>query len=300
MNNDISVGIKTFLRNNRIKRCLSSLVNKGFKEIIIADDGKRDPEKDKIYDKYSKKLPLKILRLSFDVGVSYGRNKIVKNCNTKYLLLLDDDQTINGNINNLVEVLNSNRSIGGVSGVLWENHKYRSSACNIQIKGNNLIKHVDRDNIDKVKTKNGLHYYFFDKIPNCTLFRTECLNEYKWDNNIKIGYEHIDYYLNHYINNSKWKFAVCPQVVINHYPGRRPNIKSEYLKYRGRKEGSNYKRYVYNKWNIKNVVTGEFFIDSHSLKRILTQKIININFPPEIISFMSKIFSKLGFNRIKM
>ena len=78
--NEITVGIKTFMRPHKLKECLKSLVGLGFYEVIVADDGEITPESKKVYEEFQKKLPLVVLRLPFDSGPAYGRNKIVKRC----------------------------------------------------------------------------------------------------------------------------------------------------------------------------------------------------------------------------
>ena len=46
----------------------------------------------------------------------------------------------------------------------------------------------------QIKKFENLKYYFFDSIQNCTLFRVRCLKNLLWDDRIKIGREHIDFF----------------------------------------------------------------------------------------------------------
>lgn len=89
---DIAIGIKAFTRVDKLRIVLSKLstFNLGNIDVIIVDDDPQMPEKDKLCDETSKKLNLKVLKLLYNSGLSHGRNVIVKNTKTKYILLLDD------------------------------------------------------------------------------------------------------------------------------------------------------------------------------------------------------------------
>lgn len=248
---DISVGIKTFYRTEKLQLTLSALLGKNFAEVIVADDGKISKEKDDLYNDYSKLLPLKVIKLPFDTGLSYGRNRIVECCNTPYLLMLDDDQVIPENIHLLKDVLESNEELGGVSCFSYEYERFVCRAYNLFLLDGYVIKDIG-DNV-KAKQIEKSTYYICDFIPNSTLFRINCFDEIQWDENIKIGKEHIDFYLNHKLN-SNWKFAVTPDVVIRHYPSTGTGHYESYRHKKTRIEDS--QKYLLNKWGIKKVLNG--------------------------------------------
>ncbi|NJE27128.1 glycosyltransferase, partial [Thermococcus sp. MV5] len=76
---DVTIGLKTFYRTEKLRNTLRSLVGLNVKEVIVADDGPEDPEKEKLYQEMSEYLPLKVIRLPYNSGLAYGRNRIVEN-----------------------------------------------------------------------------------------------------------------------------------------------------------------------------------------------------------------------------
>lgn len=82
--------IKTFNRPQSLLRLLKSIENKYPRnKIIIADDSKKS-YKSLVHRKYQN-LDINYLELSFDVGLSEGRNIMLQKIETEYFLLLDDD-----------------------------------------------------------------------------------------------------------------------------------------------------------------------------------------------------------------
>ncbi len=261
---DITVGIKSFLRPNKIDRCLESLRGRGFSKVVVADDGKIDNNKQHIYEKHRRHLNLELLRLEKDSGLAYGRNKAFEHCNTKYFLLLDDDQVVRGRIRVLKKILENDESLGGISPYLCEIGDVRCSATNLFLFDNYIVKHANGPL--STETIDGYTYYKFEQIPNGTLFKSEVLNDAKWDPFYKIGKEHIDFYLNHKIN-TKWSFAVTPYAMFDHYPS---SSKNNYGKrYRGKearlKRSENYFK---KKWNISRIYRGRYFREKRGCKSI--------------------------------
>lgn len=286
LSQDVTVGIKTFLRKDALKLCLKSLTKHHWCEVIVADDGEISEEKEAMYQEMEKQLPLTLLRLEYDTGLAAGRNEIVQNCSTDYLLMLDDDQTVPDNIGDLKEVLQHNPKIGGVSGIWLEEGSERCNACNIKLINGNVIKEFtskDNKKTPILKTNRGIRYKCFDFIPNSTLFRIECLRDIGWDPYYKIGAEHIDFYLSHKIFN-KWKFAVALDVRIGHHP---ENNSNDYLSLRHGKErikASN--QYFLDKFGLKEKLEGKYYMEKKGL--IHTYNLISKQF---------KIWLKHGWNR---
>jgi hypothetical protein len=88
---DISLIIKTFERQSALERLLASIRSQGYAEypVLVADDSKT-PYKDAILDKYGDVVDQYIV-LPFNVGLSKGRNELLKRVETEYFLLHDDD-----------------------------------------------------------------------------------------------------------------------------------------------------------------------------------------------------------------
>ena len=270
--NDITVGIKTFYRTEKLEKTLQALIDKDFYQILIADDGESDREKDLLYDRYRSVLPLEVLKLPHDTGLPYGRNQMIERCKTPFFLMLDDDQVIPENIGQLKTILTSDPELGGVS-CYWD--EYGEIVCrghDIFLFKNHVIKDLRPD--IEVKSIEGLRYYELDFIPNSTLYRIEVYDEIKWDDDIKIGSEHIDFYLNHKLY-SNWKFAVTPDVVIGHFPSKGSGSYEKKFR-RQNQRILKFKQMFLDKWTLKGLINGIALHNKHGLKgRVIHKAIVN-------------------------
>jgi hypothetical protein len=168
------------------------------------------------------------------------------------LLVVDSDHRLPKNIHVLYDILSKKEHLGGVSGLQIEGNKLAGSCCDLKVENNDVIKYVEEKK--KPEVVEGHTIFEFDQIPNITLFKKECLENYCWDPHYKIGYEHVDFYLTHL--DSDWKFAVCPNVIFKHDPGG----SSEYNSFRTDKERLNEsKRYFMDKWGYDNILWNDVF-----------------------------------------
>ncbi len=291
MDSRVSCGIKTFNREQKLASCLASLVDKGFHAVIVADDGNITPGKREVYETYRKILPMQLITLPFDTGISAGRNAIVDQCTTEYLLMLDDDQIVPENIGDLLLIMEQNTSLGGISGVWNDNGKQRCGATNLFVSGKYVVKDIRQK--PKKMSAGKLSYYVYDFIPNSTLFRTECLRQIPWDPFYKIGSEHLDFYLKHQ-KHGTWKFAITPDVVILH------NSKEPTTGYRDMFRKNNARllaseEYLNSKWNIKGVIEIKRHLNLPGVyipRLHLVSQLVRMGVNPEKAIKMSKHASK--------
>lgn len=248
---DISVGVKTFMRTPQLRLCLDSLARHDWREIIVADDGPIDAEREQLYEEFSRRAPLTLLRLPFDTGLAAGRNAIVRRCATPYLLMLDDDQTVPANVGRLTEILDEHAHIGGVSAVWLEHGDRKCTACDLFVVGSRIVKEI-RTPRPVGHTALGQRYLTFDFIPNSTLFRKCCLEELPWDPFYKIGREHLDFYLSHQ-RLGRWQFAVSLDVLIGHHPER---DSAAYRRFRHGERVDASDRHFLEKFGLSGVVEG--------------------------------------------
>jgi len=291
---NVTVGIKSFYRSEQLTNCLESLKNKGVFEVIVADDGEIDAGKRAVYSKYGQEVPLRLLELDFDTGISFGRNQIVKACKTEFLLMLDDDQVVPDNVEDLRIILRSDPQLGGVSGYWNEWGELKCRAFNIFEVGRNIIKDIG---FKVIPYKVGsLTYFVFDQIPNSTLYRIETLKDISWDNNFKIGREHLDFFLAHK-RFGRWKFAVTPDVLIGHYPGHTPFYRNRYRANKERLQASD--TYFKEKWNIKAIITGLELHCRRTLRRQLIHYMLKFRFPPKAISTFNTVITRIRNRRLQ-
>lgn len=280
MNDRVSCGIKTFLREEKLESCLASLVGKGFHSVIVSDDGNITPGKRAVYERFSNELPLHLIELPFDIGVGIGRNIIAEHCKTEYLLFLDDDQMVPDNIGDLYTIMEHDHTLGGISGYWFEYGNLRCGATNLFFRGNYIVKDIPQR--VKAKTVGTLTYFIYDFIPNSTLFRTSCLLEIPWDPFYKIGSEHLDFYLLH-LKSNKWKFAVTPNVIIEHDSREHTTeYKEMYRKNAGRLETS--ANYLNKKWGVRGVIENKRHVAQPGVfvpRQNLISQLIRIGIRPD-------------------
>ncbi|MEM3980279.1 MAG: glycosyltransferase [Ignisphaera sp.] len=250
---DVTIGIKTFERYDRLKALLSSL-QLNVEEVIVADDSHDDIYQaygKEIYEEFSKYIPLRVLRLPYDSGLAYGRNRIYERVNTPYLLLLNDDMVIPGasSIQLMKDVIEHDRSLCGLSACLFENGKIRTGGHFLIERKGYLIRDV-YPKID-IEIYKSIPYVYVDHAFNAMILRVECLNDYRWDERFKIEYEHLDFHWGHK-QLGKWKFALTTSVIFYHFPGG----SKEYIRFRyNRGKKSQSKEHFLRKWHLNGVIS---------------------------------------------
>ena len=243
--------IKTFMRNSCLDRLLMSIV-KYYKDvpILIADDGNDFdvPRYKALWEKlFDLGLTVKPVayNLPFDSGLSFGRNEMVKNAKTEYVVLLDDDFvfTEHTNIEKLIKIAQTDPHIGVVGGCL-----VNEAGRSINFEGE-LVKEgrdlVYRKKGSKFEDVDGIKYKMTETTLNFGVFRRDMLLQQPWDNEIKIAGEHTDWFYR--LKSTYWKVAYCPEVVAEHLQ----DIKPEYRAYRKRQD---FLKLLFNKHDIDRLV----------------------------------------------
>ncbi|MEM3769325.1 MAG: glycosyltransferase [Nitrososphaerales archaeon] len=266
---DITVGIKTFERYNKLRALLKSLQGFNVKEVIVADDSHDDiyyTHGKEIYEEFLKSLPLKVLKLPYDSGLAYGRNRIYEKVSTPYLLLLDDDMIIPEafSIQFMKDVLEHDKSLCGISACLFEDGKIRTGGHFLNERKGFLV----RDVYPKINVKihKSIPYIFVDHALNAMLLRVECLDDYKWDERFKIEYEHLDFHWGHK-QLGKWKFALTTSVIFFHFPGG--NKKYIHFRYNKNRKSQS-KELFLRKWRLNGVISIQTDLMLSSISSIST------------------------------
>lgn len=210
---EVAVGIKTFLREELLFKTLDA-IEKHFPlsyRLYIADDGKISDEKEYRYQKLEANGHV-IIKLPFNCGISVGRNEIVKKVIEDYVLIMDDDIVVQDSksIVNMKSVLDSSEDIGICSGMLFSkngdymaNENYQKGLC-FEIDRGLLFRYPSMKKLHKT---NGSLFVYADQVVNFFLAKKTVFDDIKWDNRIKVEWEHIDFFLR--LKETKWKVAVC-------------------------------------------------------------------------------------------
>lgn len=213
MKAEIAIGIKTFLREKLLFETIDA-IKKHFPlpyKLYIADDGAISDEKEYRYQRLEAEGHV-IIRLSPNYGISVGRNSIIKRIVEPYVMITDDDIVLQDSksILNMKSVLDSNADIGLCSGMLftesgdfYKNENYQKG-LRFEIDRGLLFRYPASRNIQKT---NGSKFVYADQVVNFFLAKRELFNEVIWDNQIKVEYEHMDFFLR--LKKTNWKAAVC-------------------------------------------------------------------------------------------
>ena len=242
------MGVTVFRRTEKLRDLLDSINEQPIDAVYIADQGEMTEEKEQLY---SRDFPfeLNVYDLEFNIGTGYCRWLVANESQEDYLLIVDSDNTVPKNVGLLVNQLEKRQDLGGVSGILSEEGRIWSGAHDYRIKNNVLIQGTDSPKI--IENIAGAPFVEFDFLPNITIFRRECLDDFAWDKDFP-GYQHPDFYVGHF-KNTEWTFGVNPQVVFPHHPGG----SDSYMSYRSDVERLwKDKQMFLEKWDLDQIVVG--------------------------------------------
>lgn len=253
---EIAIAIKTFCREGNFFRVIKA-IKQNFPypyRLYIADDGEMSFEKETLYQSLESKGHV-IIKLPFNGGLSVGRNAILKQVKEDCVLVMDDDiQITDGKaITNMKTILDSDGSIGLVAGMLknegsktWFGNDNYSRGIRFTFANGVLTREPTATPIEEV---DDIRYRRADQVVNFFLARREIFDEIKWDNRIKIEYEHMDFFLE--LGKTNWDVVVCFDAVATHL---RIDLTDptwrDYQAYRNTRPF----QYFYTKHNIKRIV----------------------------------------------
>jgi glycosyltransferase involved in cell wall biosynthesis len=228
---DISILVTSFLRPGYLKDCLAGIEkNLPECEVIVVDDS--GPQH------FDDQTDRRFIRLPFDSGLSAKRNAGVKACATKYLLMGSDDLDFStvearAGIEQLLRVLDEHPTVD-VAGGHHNNQQYEGF---LEIVPGSYIKETRLfSSHDSCGTPQSLSQEYkvhkVDSIVNYFLARTESVRQFPWDERMKIGGEHGDWFLT--LKNAGRTVVWVPGVNINELPHDSTKEHADYGKYRGR------------------------------------------------------------------
>jgi len=229
--------ITTFLRPYKLKNCLKAVsrLSKPPNQVIIADQTDYPPKRlaeglrnsisnrinelakayDQVYSEYEAILNLKVIKMNFDSGLAKSRKVALRESSANYVFVIDDDIYLPPNAPELLEVLEEFPKIGGIALLLRNKDRIVCKVGDIRSSWRHVSVRLDWKQKRIWRTSSGIRFMIFDYIPNCALFRRECLEDYAWDDFFKIGNEHADFYLTHK-KLGKWVFAISLDHVAFH------------------------------------------------------------------------------------
>lgn len=253
----IALGVVFLSRTERLKRLLASAERSFVDNVYIADNGPPSSAKDELYNR-SYPFDLEVIDVP-EPSLGRGRKAITDEVTEDYLLVVDSDVTIPNNVNVLLKQLQETDSMGGICGNLIEPEvgRFVQGAKDFREKGNKLYRGGNLEKKD-VEFVAGSPLVRFDQVPNVTLFDVACLDDYTWDPEYTIGYEHVDFYVGHW-KLTDWEFAVSPEVIFPHYPGGDTAYNTKRMDDTTITESRDY---FLDKWGYDSIYTGKSWFDT--------------------------------------
>lgn len=228
--------IINFLREPYLWKCIDSLkaMYPDIK-IKVGENGEYTEAKKERIESYKGS---KYYDLPFDSGVCVGRNSLLKQVRTKYVLVGDDDFMYNADakVDQMVEFLEANPDYDLVGGRVYQNGSIQNYQGNFTLKNGELkIDKIDVENEEyKICAKSGLRYTKCDLTFNFFVARTKAVREVLWDEGIKVAYEHASFFIA--MKEAGKTVAFSPDPVVIHKPKLSERINNElYSKYRMRR-----------------------------------------------------------------
>lgn len=245
---ELALGVTVFRRTGKLRNLLDSIDHQPIKTVYVADQGEMTDEKE---DLYAREYPfeLEVFDLDFNIGTGYCRWIVAEESTEEYLLIADSDNEIPDNVAILVDQLEARPDMGGIGGILAEPDRIWCASHDLREEGDVLVRGTDTEKETQIVARAPL--VEFDVLPNITVFRRECLDDYAWDKEYP-AYQHIDFYVGHK-KQTDWSFGVCPKVLFEHYPGGGQN----YTSFRNATERLwKGKQMFLEKWNYRQIVLG--------------------------------------------
>ena len=233
---NVTAIVKTFLRDECLFKCVASIREQyPLMKIIVVDDGNTTEKK----KAFCKKHDAKYLTMSFDSGLPAGRNLALEHVDTEYVLIGDDDFIYrNEDVRKLERMMDICDIAGGRVVESGEVKNYQGT-----YRENNDGKELQWVAADIEECGEHLEVRFrpCNFTFNFFLGRTAQIREVLWDDQIKVAYEHSDFFI------SAWKKGLrvvcCPDVLVEHDRSFEPTEK--YKEHRFRRSD---REYFLKKW----------------------------------------------------
>jgi hypothetical protein len=244
----IAIVIPTFLREEKIKNCIDSLLRtygdvnrfQPFFKIYIGEQANITPTNKEFYD-YLQQLGHQVVILPYNCGLSYSRNYLISQTKEPFILVADDDYIFDEstNLEPMINALLLEENVGIVGGALndRETHPTRLYIDKLKNSNSNKLTYIYKpinylSSIPTIKQKS-FRYFKTEIVSNFFLAKREVFNNIKWDNELKLV-EHSDFFLR--LKTTKWKVLFTPDTKVQHHPENNP---PEYNTFRDLKTGKN-------------------------------------------------------------
>lgn len=230
---NVTAIVISFLRPGYTKACVASLRER-YPDIgiVVGENGNRDGGLAEACARASAKY----VQLPYDSGVCAARNRLVSETDTPYVLVGDDDffYTDSARAEDMAAALDAEREIDLIGGRVSQG----GTTGNYQ----GFIDHSEgRIKVDALdvgsapwRVSGGIRWCPVDLAFNFFVARTESVRAVPWDEQIKVAYEHLSWFLD--FKKAGFRAAFTPDSVVVHKPSHvDPEQSPEYAAFRNRR-----------------------------------------------------------------
>jgi len=208
---EVTAVIKTFHRDQYMFNCVKTL-KASYPEIhvIVVDDGQPSEEK------RAKLTALGVeqyVPMAFNQGLCVGRNTGCKLVETPYVLIGDDDFTYSPacRLENLLSCMSVSDLAAGAVTLGPDGHmQHYEGYFNLQSDGGMVYKSATGNYLQH----GSVRYEYVDLAFNFFIAKIEPVRSVLWDENIKVMYEHSDFFMR--FKNAGYKVVYCPDSIVGH------------------------------------------------------------------------------------
>jgi len=184
---DYTYCIKTFARPDALRRCLRSIRDRdAARPVIVVDDTKEPYAADVAAE--TPELNVKVITPGFDVGVSRGRNLAVDAAKTEFVCQLDDDMY-------LIDETNVLGMISALADGIYDIVTGRMLEPKGRVRGWEARFHRTDGVLYAQPCPPQERTWTVDMGQNFFVARTAFLRKFRYCDEIKIGREHLDFFL---------------------------------------------------------------------------------------------------------
>jgi GT2 family glycosyltransferase len=240
---DVTALIKTFLRDEYLFTCVSSLhLHYPNIKIIVADDGYCSSEKEA---RLTDAGVSKYIALPWNRGVSRGRNSLIDACETPYFLVGDDDfyYTEETRLGDMLRMMEIADLAGGALKYLGALQHYEANLEWVPESKGLIHREIDRE----YQTYDGIQYGHADLTFNFFVAKTDLAREIRWEDSIHVIFEHEDFFMAGHQRGMK--VVYCPNSVVTHRNVEVPTT-AEYEEVRWNRQDKNK---FFKKWDLNFV-----------------------------------------------
>lgn len=213
---DVTAVIISFLRPEYVYECVGSLKRQypGI-NILVAENGEYDAE----MRKFVMRNGGRYMVMPFDSGVCYARNRLMEMVKTTYVLVGDDDfyYTDEAKVDKMRWFLTSHEEAALIGGRIREAGIVKDYQGRIDREDDGIVyKELDLNQSWEIEGRSELRYAEADITFNYFLARTSNVRDIPWDEQIKVAYEHSDWFIS--LKDARRKVFFTPDAIVVHKP----------------------------------------------------------------------------------